>query len=117
MLRSNCWFFICAGLLIVIRATTATDDVVNLVRSAGYQCELHRIETEDGYMLTMHRIPPREQQAVAKNGPVFMMHSMFGSSSDFIISGPGVSLGLFSSFDLILNLLLIFIIISLLVVR
>lgn len=98
MLRSNCWFLICAGLLIAIRATSATDDVVNLVQSAGYQCEIHRVETEDGYMLTMHRILPKQQKAVPKNGPVFMMHSMFGSSSDFIISGPGVSLGLFSCF-------------------
>ena len=100
MLRSNCWFLLCAGLLIAIRETSATDDVVNLVQSAGYQCESHRVETDDGYVLTMHRILPKESAAVPKNGPVFMMHSMFGSSSDFVISGPGVALGLFHYFVL-----------------
>lgn len=95
MLRSNCCFLICAGLLIVIRAISATDDVTILIQAAGYQCEVHRVVTEDGHFLLMHRILPKNKPAVQKNGPVFMMHTMFGSSADFVISGAGVALGLF----------------------
>lgn len=94
MLRSNCWVWICAGLLIAIRETSAIDDVKILIQSAGYQCQIHRVETEDGYILTMHRILPKLLSTIPKKGPVFMMHSMFGSSADFVISGSDVALGL-----------------------
>ncbi|KAL7287740.1 hypothetical protein TKK_0018123 [Trichogramma kaykai] len=51
-----------------------------MIRREGYSSEAHVIMTEDGYLLTMHRIPGR--------GPaVFLQHGLLASSSDWVIPG------------------------------
>lgn len=51
----------------------------------GYTVEKHEVTTEDGYLLTMFRIP--------SNGPaVFLMHGLLGSADDYILAGPGSGL-------------------------
>ncbi|CAH0713078.1 unnamed protein product, partial [Brenthis ino] len=58
----------------------ATLNIVQLAFKYGYTMETHTVETEDGYLVTMHRIP--------NNGPVILlMHGLFGSSDDFVIAG------------------------------
>ncbi|XP_058839837.1 lipase 1-like [Topomyia yanbarensis] len=65
--------------------------VPELITKYGYQMESHAVTTEDGYMLTMFRIFPR-QPSETKKFPVLMVHGFLGSSADFVVSGPNNSL-------------------------
>lgn len=64
----------------------------------GYPAEAHTVTTEDGYLLTMHRIPCGRIGCHQKGGrgrgqPVFLQHGLLSSSADWVISGPGKALG------------------------
>ncbi|KAL9693307.1 hypothetical protein quinque_012592 [Culex quinquefasciatus] len=65
--------------------------VPELISKYGYKVESHSVTTEDGYVLKMFRILPREQPTMKKL-PVLMVHGLLGSSADFVISGPNHSL-------------------------
>ncbi|KAG5327408.1 LIP3 Lipase, partial [Acromyrmex heyeri] len=55
--------------------------ILQMIRKAGYPMETHTVQTEDGYLLTLHRIP-------RKNGvPVLLQHGLLTSSADFLILG------------------------------
>ncbi|CAB0036366.1 unnamed protein product [Trichogramma brassicae] len=57
-----------------------------LLRKNHYPFEDHQIETEDGYILGIHRIPQ-------KNGvPIFLQHGLLLSSTDWLKNGPNRSL-------------------------
>uniref|UniRef100_T1H449 AB hydrolase-1 domain-containing protein n=1 Tax=Megaselia scalaris TaxID=36166 RepID=T1H449_MEGSC len=54
------------------------------IKNDGYPVETHTVITSDKYILTLHRIPPKNS-----NSPViFLMHGLSSSSSDFVILGP-----------------------------
>lgn len=56
-------------------------NITQLIKKYGYQPEQHETHTEDGYILTMFRIP--------QNGPtVFLMHGLLCSADDWITPGP-----------------------------
>lgn len=60
--------------------------------------------TEDGYLLTMHRIPCGHIgcEHVGKRGsgqPVFLQHGLLSSSADWLLSGPEKALGKFCFFS------------------
>ncbi|KYN08589.1 PREDICTED: lipase 3-like [Cyphomyrmex costatus] len=63
---------------------TFSQDNLNMlqrIRKAGYPAEAHVIQTEDGYLLTLYRIPN-------KNGsPVLLQHGLLCSFIDFLIPG------------------------------
>lgn len=64
----------------------------------GYPCEAHVVITEDGYLLTIHRIPCGRIgcERVGKRGsgqPVFLQHGLLSSSADWLLSGPDKALG------------------------
>ncbi|XP_034474175.1 lipase 1 [Drosophila innubila] len=61
--------------------------VDKLIAKYGYQAEVHHVTTEDGYILTMHRI--RNQGAQ----PFLLQHGLVDSSAGFVVMGPNVSLG------------------------
>lgn len=60
-----------------------------LIRSYGYPAEEHKVTTSrDGYILTLHRIPPRDDPEGAGGPPsrgagipVLLGHCLFGSSA------------------------------------
>lgn len=61
-------------------------NVPQIIARHGYPSETHIVSTEDGYLLTLHRI------SGSKNGmlghtPVFLQHGLLGSSGDWIING------------------------------
>lgn len=58
-----------------------------LISKYGYPAEVHHVTTEDGYILTMHRI--RRQGAQ----PFFLQHGLVDSSAGYVIMGPNISLG------------------------
>lgn len=49
-----------------------------LIKEHGYPVETHTVQTEDGYILTMYRIPyGKNQDAGSKRGPpVFCLHGL-----------------------------------------
>ena len=55
-----------------------------MVLEAGYPVESHDVVTEDGYILTLHRIPASNQSS----GVVFLQHGLMSSSADWVLSGP-----------------------------
>ena len=68
-----------------------------LIEKYGYPSESHKIVTEDGYILIMHRIPYSPKSPPAPNKPaVFLQHGLISSSADWIILGPEKSLGKFT---------------------
>ncbi|KFM74947.1 Gastric triacylglycerol lipase, partial [Stegodyphus mimosarum] len=65
-----------------------------LISSKGYPVEDHYVQTKDGFILSMQRIPHGK---VNKNtGPkdvVFLQHGLLSASSDWVINFPNQSLG------------------------
>jgi len=55
-----------------------------MIREAGYPVEAHVITTEDGYLLTLHRIPGGNDSL-----PVLLLHGLICSSSKWLIPGKG----------------------------
>ncbi|CAB0035916.1 unnamed protein product, partial [Trichogramma brassicae] len=53
----------------------------------GYPSETHTVTTEDGYILTVFRIP-----GSVHSPPVFLQHGLLESSTDWLISGKNKSL-------------------------
>ncbi|XP_061706937.1 lipase 3-like isoform X1 [Cydia pomonella] len=69
----------------------ASLDTWSLIRKYGYPCEIHRVYTEDGYILELHRIPHGRQNAT-KAGPrpvVFLQHGLLSSSAEWVLMMPG----------------------------
>ncbi|XP_058789331.1 lipase 3-like [Phymastichus coffea] len=53
-----------------------------IIRKEGYPAEAHVVLTDDGYLLTMHRIPGPPNSPIA-----FLQHGLLASSSDWVITG------------------------------
>ncbi|XP_043217732.1 lipase 3-like [Amphibalanus amphitrite] len=55
-----------------------------LIAAAGYPVQVHTVQTADGYLLEVHRIPP---PADARGGPpVLLLHGLRASSAGWIIN-------------------------------
>ncbi|GMS86908.1 hypothetical protein PENTCL1PPCAC_9083, partial [Pristionchus entomophagus] len=54
-----------------------------LIASRGYPAETHHVTTEDGYILTLHRIP-RGRNGSSGGRPVLLQHGLASSSFDFL---------------------------------
>ncbi|XP_053675174.1 uncharacterized protein LOC128725421 [Anopheles nili] len=72
--------------------------VPQLVWKYGYEIEMHEVQTEDGYLLDLYRIPGRRAtsdhpgQRPYRAAPVFLMHSLLSSCADWVLMGPGRAL-------------------------
>jgi hypothetical protein len=65
-----------------------------LIVKDGYPAESHTVQTVDGYILTMHRIPYGKGGARrADRPPILLQHGVLSSSADWVVSGPGTALG------------------------
>lgn len=56
-------------------------DITQLIHKYGFESEEHEVETEDGFLLTVFRIP-------GEGTPVFLQHGLLGSADEFVIAGP-----------------------------
>ena len=63
-----------------------------LIESFGYPVEEHQVVTEDGYILTLHRIPAQTIPGVKRPPPVFLGHCLVGSSAIWVFGPPDNSL-------------------------
>ncbi|KAL1505736.1 hypothetical protein ABEB36_005230 [Hypothenemus hampei] len=61
-------------------------DVPQIVRRHGYPSETHILETEDGYLLKVHRIPG-DRDGVKGKQAVLLQHGLLGSSADWVLNG------------------------------
>ncbi|XP_025831745.1 lipase 3-like [Agrilus planipennis] len=76
----RCWFDIAAA-----------SDVVTIIQSRGYPVEVHKVITEDGYILTMHRIP-NTRHPRRKRYPIFLQHGLIATSANFATQSRNVSM-------------------------
>lgn len=69
-------------------------NATELLKKYQYPVEEHTVKTDDGYFLTLFRIPAKKQQIrdVTAKPVVFLMHGLLGSADDWLLMGPGKSL-------------------------
>ncbi|KPI98290.1 Lipase 1 [Papilio xuthus] len=98
--RSWCIILLCLNNLFEsesqFRLPESYKSVPNIIRGAGYPAEEHRALTPDGYILQLHRIPTGRglsRSSGVNKKAVLILHGVFGCSSNFILMGPGKSLG------------------------
>lgn len=73
----------------------------------GYPCEIHNVITEDGYILTLHRIPSNKGKR-SKSVPILLQHGFSASSADWVIPGPRRGIGMTNISKKIIFLLIFF---------
>ncbi|XP_061717352.1 lipase 3-like [Cydia pomonella] len=64
-----------------------------LIARHGYPAESHMVITDDGYILTLHRIPHAKmgngsRHVESPRKTVLLHHGLLGSSADWVIAGP-----------------------------
>ncbi|KAI1279555.1 Lysosomal acid lipase/cholesteryl ester hydrolase [Halotydeus destructor] len=63
--------------------TEADLPVPDLVKSRGYDCEIHKVTTEDNYILTVHRVMNPKKRRRSKKA-VLLYHGFFDSSDIWV---------------------------------
>lgn len=62
---------------------------IELIKSHGYPIEQHKdVQTQDGYLLELHRIPYGIKNKNDSRPVVLMMHGILCSSADWVTTGP-----------------------------
>nr|CAD7425605.1 unnamed protein product [Timema monikensis] len=79
-------------------ASFSSNDVSELISRHGYTCEEHDVVTEDGYILTLYRIPsgraqPKPAEERAGRPAVLLQHGLVSSSDTWVLADPFNSLG------------------------
>jgi len=64
-----------------------------MIRYFGYPVEEHHVTTEDGYILSLQRIPKGKKGVPPNGGVVFLQHGLVSSSADYVMNLPENSLG------------------------
>ncbi|RDX61607.1 Triacylglycerol lipase 2, partial [Mucuna pruriens] len=59
----------------------------------GYKCEEHKVTTEDGYILSLQRLPARGSGVKADKPPVLLQHGLFLDAISWLFNSPDESLG------------------------
>lgn len=72
--------------------------VPEIIKHSGYPVEEHEVVTEDGYKLTLHRIPHGMHDSLSSNDEaiskpvVFMQHGLLADSANWVSNGANRSL-------------------------
>lgn len=64
-----------------------------MVETQGYTCEEHKVTTEDGYILSLQRIPAGRSGKKADKPPVLIQHGIFCDARIWLFNSPEESLG------------------------
>lgn len=65
-----------------------------MIEYYGYIPEMHKVTTEDGYILTVFRCNSKKTAIQANRKAVIVQHGLLGSSDDFCINDPSQGLGI-----------------------
>ncbi|XP_047996287.1 lipase 1-like [Leguminivora glycinivorella] len=68
---------------------TNAKDFIFIPSKYGYKAEKHEVTTDDGYILTVHRIPSKRK--CTRTAPILLMHGLLLSSECFVVSGPNAT--------------------------
>ncbi|KAL5009835.1 hypothetical protein ScPMuIL_012140 [Solemya velum] len=72
----------------------AKRNVTQLITSKGYPCEQHTVQTKDGFLLGVQRIPHGvTRNGTGRKGVVFIQHGLLCSSSNWVVNLANESLG------------------------
>jgi lysosomal acid lipase/cholesteryl ester hydrolase len=69
-------------------------EIVNL---NGFRTETHKVRTEDGYLLSLYRIPGRTGEKKSRKPPILVQHGLVDCADTWVIRGNesvGISLAL-----------------------
>ncbi|KAL8478218.1 hypothetical protein ACS0TY_030205 [Phlomoides rotata] len=85
-------------LLTVVATTTDYADGICklLVETRGYTCEEHKVTTEDGYILSVQRIPTGRlggSETTGAKPPALLQHGLLSDARTWVLNPPDESLG------------------------
>ncbi|GLV35380.1 uncharacterized protein CBL_01470 [Carabus blaptoides fortunei] len=69
--------------------------VPGLISKYGYPVEVHSVTTEDGYILSLHRIPHGKSGPSHNRPVVYILHGFLSNSAEAVLSGPENALGIY----------------------
>lgn len=94
------WFFFVSSILIAVLIANSRlrnhdpdtyRNTVELIESRNFLAEVHHVETDDGFLLTLFRIvnPSLVKRPDLGRRPVLINHGLLASSDFFLINSPG----------------------------
>ena len=89
-------FFLLVGIgfLALCRANDATATFQQLCQENGFKSEQHSVTTQDGYILTLFRIPGfLNDTSSAPKQPLLMHHGLIDSSDTWVVNSPSLAPG------------------------
>ncbi|XXG44754.1 hypothetical protein AAC387_Pa02g0022 [Persea americana] len=64
----------------------------SMVQIYGYECQEHTVTTQDGYILSMQRIPEGRGKVVGRKTPVLLQHGVLMDGITWLLNSPDQSL-------------------------
>ena len=61
--------------------------IKEIVEADGLTFEYHSVTTEDGYILSVHRVTSPDFAGKTSKPVVFLQHGLFSSSEAFVLNG------------------------------
>jgi lysosomal acid lipase/cholesteryl ester hydrolase len=78
--------------LFYLQYTISELPVTKIIKNYGYYCEEHTVQTEDGYILSLQRIPYSKNYHGKTKGVIFFQHGLADTSIGFCLNPPGIAL-------------------------
>lgn len=84
---------LCSGFLTKKDISDLSTPIDEMISREGYPVEKHTVETDDGYLLGVYRIPHGKKDTTTGNRPaVYMLHGLYSTGADWVMLGPKRSL-------------------------